>query len=138
KDEIMKVPADVNKKDHNYWALNRPVPLTYEEEQNYEIKDAAADKILTPAGLDSVQKERNKFKPAKFLFSGYTLHNYANKSYWHFNSLSKTFFYNTVEGWGVDLKPEYKKEFSLRRSIVVRPRFRYGLGSKSLNTNIEI
>lgn len=138
KDEIMKVPADVNKKDQNYWVLNRPVPLTDEEEQNYEVKDAAADKILTPEGLDSVQKERNKFKPVKFLFSGYTLHNYANKSYWHFNAINKTFFYNTVEGWGVDLKPEYKKEFSLRRSIVVRPRLRYGLGSKTLNTNIEI
>lgn len=138
KDEIMKVPADVNKKDHHYWTLNRPVPLTDEEELNYQIKDTAAEKIRTPEGLDSVQREANKFKPLKFLFSGYTLHNYANRSYWHFSAINKTFFYNTVEGWGIDFKPEYKKEFSLRRSVVVKPRVRYGIGSNSLNTNVEV
>ncbi|MBC7913907.1 MAG: carboxypeptidase-like regulatory domain-containing protein, partial [Pyrinomonadaceae bacterium] len=138
KDEIMKVPADVNKKDPAYWTQNRPIPLTVEEGLNYQIKDAAAEKIQSQDVLDSLQKERNKFKPLKFLFSGYTLHDYDSKSYWHFRALNKTVFYNTVEGWGVDLKPEFRKEFSLRRSIDIKPRFRYGFGRKSLNTNIEI
>lgn len=138
KDEIMKVPAGVNKKENDYWLNNRPIPLTLEEDLNYRIKDTAASRITTPTVMDSLQKVRNKFKPVKFLFSGYTLHNYAKNSYWHFNSINRTVFYNTVEGWAVDLKPHYRKDLSLKRSIDIKPRFRYGFGSKTLNTNLEI
>ncbi|MGV3509367.1 MAG: DUF5686 and carboxypeptidase regulatory-like domain-containing protein [Sphingobacteriaceae bacterium] len=138
KDEVMKIPEDVNKMGNEYWVKNRPVPLTYEEEVNYHIKDTAAAKVESPEVLDSIQKARNKFKPLKFLFSGYTLHNYAKRSYWHFNSINRTVFFNTVEGWAVDLKPHYRKEFSLKRSIDIKPRLRYGFGSQTLNTNIEI
>lgn len=138
KDEIMLVPPDANQRDHEYWERHRPVPLTYEEEMNYSLKDTAAVMAQTPEILDSLQKERNKFKPLKFLFSGYTLHNYANRSFWHFNAINRTVFYNTVEGWAIDLKPHYRKEFSLRRSIDIRPRFRYGFGSNSINTNVQI
>jgi hypothetical protein len=138
KDEIMHIPSDANKKEEAFWVQNRPVPLTYEEDMNYRIKDTSAAMAENPVVLDSLQKQRNRFKPVKFLFSGYSLHNYSRNSYWHFRALNKTFFYNTVEGWGIDLKPHYHKQYSLKRSIDVRPRFRYGLGSKSLNTNIQI
>jgi len=138
KDEIMKIPAEVNKRDENYWQQHRPVPLTYEEQINYQIKDSAAVLAQKPKVLDSLERERNKFKPINFLFTGYTLHNYSSRSYWHFNSIYKTVFYNTVEGWAINLNPLYKKELSLRRSIEVSPRIRYGFGSKSLNTKLEI
>jgi hypothetical protein len=137
-DEIMRVPGDVNKKDNEYWLANRPIPLTYEEDINYRLKDSAAAKVESPQVRDSLQQRRNKFKPLKFLFSGYTMHNYANKSYWHFNAINKTVFYNTVEGWAVDIKPHFHKQYSLNRTIDIRPRFRYGFGRKSLNTNLEI
>lgn len=138
KDEIMKIPSDANRKDNQYWLQNRPVPLTFEEDINYRLKDTAAAKARSKSVLDSLQKKRNRFKPLKFVFSGYTLHNYSRNSYWHFNAINRTVFFNTVEGWAIDLKPHFRKEYSPRRSIDIRPRFRYGFSSNTINTNVRI
>ena len=137
-DEIMKVPADVNKKDNEWWTKNRPVPLTEEEYWNYYIKDSLERKAQSKGFLDSVQKHKNRFKPVKFLTSGYTLNNLANKSYWYFQPINRTVFYNPTDKWGIDFKTRYFKQYSYKRSFEFEPKIRYSSGTKQLNMNAEL
>jgi hypothetical protein len=44
-------------------------------------------------------------------------------------------FYNTVEGWGINLRARYIKPYTLRRSIEIEPTIRYGFANKTLNAN---
>lgn len=137
-DEIVQIKKGVNSKDSLWWAQNRPVPLTDEEDWNYFVKDSIERKAATKHFRDSVQKEQNEFKPIKYALAGYTLNNLSNRSYWYFYPFSRTLFYNTVEGWGTNLRVRYRKEYGYRRSIEFEPNARYGFATKSLNINTEL
>ncbi|WP_207428258.1 DUF5686 and carboxypeptidase regulatory-like domain-containing protein [Pedobacter sp. SYSU D00535] len=135
---IMEIPRDVNQKDSEWWSLNRPIPLTDEEEWNYRVKDSLEQKTQSKVYLDSVQKERNKFKPVRFATTGYTLNNFAKKSYWYFYPLNNTLFYNPNDKWGFDFRTYYNKQYGYKRSLEFEPNIRYSSGKKSLNMNAEL
>ena len=137
-DEIVKINADAEKKDLRFWEEKRPIPLTGPESLSYLVKDSLEARKQSREYLDSVQRERNKFNPVKFAISGYTLENLHNKSSWYFYPLHNSVFYNTVEGWGVNLKAQYTKQYSYKRYLDIIPNFRYGFASKTFNANAEV
>ncbi|PWG81639.1 DUF5686 and carboxypeptidase regulatory-like domain-containing protein [Pararcticibacter amylolyticus] len=136
-DEILHIGADVNKFDDDWWARNRPVPLTQEEENNYATQETVNDNQDDKAYARGLEKESNKFKPLRYVLAGQRFDNVADNSFWYIYPLHKTVFYNTVEGWGFRLRGRYFKRFSPKRSLEAEPNIRYGFASKVLNANAE-
>jgi hypothetical protein len=137
-DEIIKIPADVNKREAGYWAKNRPSPLTPEEQINYYIRDSIEARKQSRPYLDSIQREANKFRPVRYLLAGYRADNLYRNSSWTIYPLYNTVFYNTIEGWGVNFRALYNKQYNYRRSLAFEPNIRYGFSSKTLNANASI
>lgn len=136
--EILSMPADVNKKDQLWWQNNRPVPLSDEEDWNYYQKDSLETVQSSRKYVDSVQRVRNRFKPIRFIYRGYTFSNFSNNSSIHLKPLTNTIFYNDVEGWGADVTVRYNRLLNYKRSIEFEPNARYSSANKSLNLNAAI
>jgi hypothetical protein len=117
--------------------LNRPLPLLPREEDFYTISELTqrhkVDKTLT----DSVQNNHAKFKGIDYFFNGYTLHDYRHNAIWTFPSPQYMWFYNTVEGFGINLYVRYKKIYNnTQHSLTITPDVRYGFNDKVLNANV--
>jgi len=132
--EIMKVGKDTDNKSTAFWKDSRPVPLTFQEELNYELQADSSSKRY----LDSIQRRRNRFKPFRFILAGYEMQNLQKNSSWYFYPMQHAVFYNNIEGWGLNLKARYTKQLSLRRWFEVIPNLRYGFKNNVLNANTEI
>jgi len=137
-DEIMNIPADVNKKETEYWSKTRPSPLTSEELINYYIKDNAEAKKQSRQYLDSLQHARNKFRVIPYTLTGYRAEYLLKNSSWFVYPLHNTLFYNTVEGWGINFRAWYNKQYTFRRWLEFVPNVRYGFASKTLNANASV
>ena len=58
---VFEVREDANKKDSVFWS-QRPIPLTLEEQNDYLKKDSLQIIKRSPAYLDSIQKDKNKWR----------------------------------------------------------------------------
>lgn len=131
--EALRVTKESNQKDSTYWETARPVPLTPEEEQDYDKKDALAKKRESRPYLDSLDRVNNKFKPLQFVFGrGYTHRNQFEKQTFRFGPLLRSAFFNTVEGFGIDYTIAYSKQIDSanNRYFNVSTKLRYGLESR--------
>lgn len=134
-DEVLKITADVNKKDTIYWNGARPIPLTEEEQTGYLKKEILAKKRESQVYLDSLDRAGNKFKPLSFLIgSGYNLHNRYKKENYNFSSLLNSVFYNTVEGFGINYQVSYTRHIDSvsNKYLNYSGKLRYGLSSDKL------
>ena len=113
----------------------RPLPLTDDEKVYYSWNKLAERHQKDKTPTDSLQNTNNKFKLIPYGFNGYTLHNYTHN--WQLNIPSPRSFvyYNTVEGWGIDLNPRFNKIFDQQRSLYISPDMHYGFSDKILNVN---
>lgn len=138
--EIMKVTADVNKKDDGYWDNARPIPLTEEEKLDYEKKSVLAVKRESKTYLDSLDAERNKLSVSKVLWKGFSHLNRFEKTVYQFSSVKDALFYNTVEGFGLDYKASYRKQIdSVRNKVLqISTNLRYGFTSKKFHPSIYL
>ena len=130
--EVLRITREVNKKDSNYWAQARPIPLTDEERTDYRKKDTLAAKRESRPYLDSLDKVSNRFKPVSFLIgSGYNPRNRYRKEYYRFGSLASSVFYNTVEGFGINYSTSYSKQIDSITSkyLSITGKIRYGFSS---------
>lgn len=133
--EVLKITADVNKKDTIYWQQARPVPLTGEEQTDYIRKDILARKRESKSYLDSLDKAGNKFKPLTYLIgSGYTVRNRFKKESLNFSSLLNSVFYNTVEGFGLNYQATYTRRIDSisNKVLTYSGKLRYGNSSDKL------
>ncbi|MGB4397719.1 MAG: DUF5686 and carboxypeptidase regulatory-like domain-containing protein [Daejeonella sp.] len=133
--EVLNIAREVNKKDSAYWTQARPVPLTEEEKTDYEKKAILALKRESKPYLDSLDKVNNKFKPVQFIIgSGYSPRNRFKREYYSYSSLINSFFYNTVEGFGINYQVTYAKRLdSLTNKFVnYAGKVRYGFSSEKL------
>jgi len=137
-DEIMKITTDVNKKEPEYWLKNRPSPLTSEELVNYYVKDSIETEKQSRLYLNTLQHQRNKFRLGPFALTGYRAEYLLRNSSWYIYPLHNTLFYNTVEGWGVNFRAFYNKQYSYQRWLEFVPNVRYGFTSKTLNANASV
>lgn len=135
--EIVVIEKDANKIDTTSWAKIRPIPLTPIEKADYKRKDSIQFVKTSPAYIDSVNKETNKFKISSLLF-GYTYRNRFKKKSFSLNPIYSNIQYNTMEGLVLNLEGDYEKEYDDNRDITISPYIRYGFANKHPNAKLEI
>jgi hypothetical protein len=133
--ETLRIPPVSVKRDSAYWAQNRPVPLTDQQQKNYNLKDQIAKKKESPAYLDSLEKANNHFSPVSYIFFGDTVKHRAKQEVFTLNPLYQTLFYNTVEGWTIDLQGSYTKTIDSNRNYTISPELRYGFENNIVSIN---
>ncbi len=136
--EILKIDTAANTKPETYWITHRPVPLTVQEAHDFHKKDSLAIVHQTKPYLDSLQKSKNRLLVIPYIVFGYTATSRTNKDSLYIYPFLQTLFYNTVEGYGLNLKARYSKVFDNFHSISLSPALRYGFADKQLNANMHI
>jgi Family of unknown function (DUF5686)/CarboxypepD_reg-like domain len=123
-------------KDDEYWDQKRPVLLNAEEQQFYRNTSVTVKKLTEKHLDDSLKNKNNVLRLLPYIIRGYTLHNYKTNTSWTFQSPYNMVFFNTVEGWGLDLKVRYTKQFDSSHNVTVIPEVRYGFSDRVLNANL--
>lgn len=136
--ELLRIEKGVNEKDSAYWAQNRPLALTGEEELDYIRKDSLRRRRESPAYLDSLDRRSNKFGPISFLIGGYTYYNRKERKLLSLSSPLSSFTFNTVEGLAVDYVATYRKRLDslTSSSWIVSGKIRYGFANKRFNGHL--
>ena len=136
--EVLKIDSAANLKKEDYWVTARPVPLTQQESRYFHKKDSISIVKLTPAYLDSLQRSKNTLLVIPYTVFGFSFTSRDNKDSLYVYPFLQTLFYNTVEGYGLNLKVRYSKTFDDYRSISISPALRYGFADGQFNANMHI
>ena len=107
--EVLKITAGVNKKDSAFWQNERPIPLTQEEQTDYQKKAVLAKKRESKPYLDSLDRVNNKLKPISLLLAGYYHRNRWKHEYFNTEPVLTSVRFNTVEGLNINLGGSYSK-----------------------------
>lgn len=134
--QVMEIPKTVFVQDSSFLHNNRPVPLTRQEEIFYYNKDSLGKKRQSVKYLDSAKKINNTFLVLPWILNGYTIKSQDGKQWYNIQSPKDIVFYNSVEGWGVNVAPRYKKFASNGKTLEIRPTVRYSFGKEILNANV--
>jgi len=131
--EVFKVNNDANKKELEYWDSIRPVPLTYEEMQEYTVKDSLQKIWKTKSYLDSIDRKTNK-PGLGMLLGGYTYRNRYKMWSIGIPSPLTTVSYNTVQGFYGNLDIEFNKWYheDRRKWFDIKTQLQYGFADKKL------
>ena len=114
----------------------RPVPLTAKEARDYQKKDSIAAYKLTDRYLDSIQHTKNHINYPGYLIFGYYASDRSEKDSLYVYPFLQTFYYNTVEGFGINAKVRYTRKLDDFHSLSITPNLRYGFVNKVLSANI--
>lgn len=130
--EVFRIEDNANERDTTYWTSIRPIPLTQEESVDYVRKDSLQRIWKSDAYLDSTDAKSNKFKMNNLLF-GYTWRNSKKHVSVSYPALTDGLQFNTVQGWTLNLKPEFSKYDSeqRRRFWRVEGNVNYGFSEKT-------
>jgi hypothetical protein len=134
--EVLKIDTAANIKSPAYWNNMRQVPLTAQETRDYNKKDSIAAYKQTDAYLDELQHTKNNINYPGYLIFGYNASNRSNKDSLYVFPFLQTFYYNTVEGFGINAKVRYTKKLDDYRTFSVTPAVRYGFVNKLFSANI--
>jgi hypothetical protein len=135
--EILKIDTASNSQTAGYWDKNRPVPLTAQETRDYQKKDSIAVIQKTKPYLDSLQKSKNRVLLIPYTVFGFTATSRDNKDSLYVYPFLQTLFYNTVEGYGLNLKVRYSKTSDDFKTFSISPAVRYGFANKMFSANIH-
>lgn len=132
--EVLRIAEGVNERDSAYWAAHRPLLLTEEEQLDYIRKDSLQRRRESKVYLDSLDRVSNRFKPQRLL-TGYTYRNRANRSFFAFDGLATSLFFNSVEGLALNYGMRYSKQIDtvLNRNFTLYGNARYGFANKRFN-----
>lgn len=136
-DEIMEIRSDANKYASQWWNNSRPIPLTEDEEENYQLWDKKKGKDTASVGRQIYQSPPRRLKLSRLLTVGQRFEYDNGSRYWYIYPIHKMVFYNTVEGWGINARTRMVKEFGKKRVFEAEPVIRYGFGNNILNANTE-
>lgn len=132
--EVLRIAEGVNRRDSAYWATNRPLLLTEEEQRDYIRKDSLQRRRESKTYLDSLDRVTNRLKPQQLL-TGYTYRNRANRSSVSFDGLATSLLFNSVEGLALNYGVRYTRQVDtvLNRNFTLYGNVRYGFANKRLN-----
>ncbi|HZX58903.1 MAG TPA: DUF5686 family protein [Mucilaginibacter sp.] len=134
--ERMRLDTTAKSRDLAYWQQIRPVPLTAQENTDYNTKQNMQDmkEALEKAGVS--ENSVNRFNILPYIAFGYkaTYHDHRDSIY--VDPFLQTVFYNTVEGAGLNLRGTYVHYMDTLRSFNVTPNLRYGWADKLFNANV--
>jgi hypothetical protein len=134
--EVLRVDTASNLKSKNYWDANRPVPLTQQENRDYFKKDSLTALKKTDAYQELMMHRKNNINYLGYLIFGYNASNKTERDSLYIFPFLQTFYYSTVEGFGINAKVRYTRTIDDLHSISVTPALRYGFGNKMFNANI--
>jgi hypothetical protein len=106
--DIMVVEAGSNEKEDTYWEEKRPIPLTSEEQVDYQVKDSLAVIYEGKPYLDSLDRIANRFKMSK-LIRGYTWRNSYQER--QFNIRPSMVGYNAVQGFTLGAEGRFSQSW---------------------------
>jgi hypothetical protein len=137
--EVLRITRSATKNDSNFWAQERPIPLTIEEKTDYKKKEVLAAKRESKPYLDSLDKANNKFSVGNFLFSGIHLRERYKMQFWNFDPLATTFLFNTVQGVTFNYKASYTKRLDTinNRYFGLSANLGYGFSDHILNGGLN-
>lgn len=137
--ESFRIEDDANERDTTYWTAIRPIPLTMEESVDYTRKDSLQRIWKSDAYKDSTDAKRNKFKVNNLIF-GYTWRNSKKHVSVSYPSLTDGIQFNTVQGWVVNLKPQFSKYDSEQRRRFWRAEgnVNYGFSEKTWRGGLRL
>jgi hypothetical protein len=137
--EVFEVGSETTKRDSVFWNTNRAIPLMPDEKRYYSLFEAAEKDKGNKAITDSVKSTNNKFRVIPYAFNGYRYHDPYKKVTVSIPDPLSMVWYNTVEGWSTDLRPQFMKEFDRNKTLTVTPEARYGTSDNifTFNTNIN-
>ena len=138
--ELLRITRDVNKKDSLYWLQERPIPLTVEEKNDYQKKDALALKRESKAYLDSLDKRNNKVRLGNFITGGVNIRNRYKRESFHFDAIPSSLLFNTVEGLAINYGASFTKRIDTlnNRNLSIHTNVRYGFANRLLNANAAV
>jgi hypothetical protein len=123
------VEEGANKKDSNYWNLNRPAPLSSEENKDYRKKDSTEKIEDTDKYKDSVDHKRNKLR-APDIFLGYNYKRTKDRVSVSIPGLiTNGIQYNTVEGLNLSYVFSVNKEYENFKAHRFNGKLRYGFSN---------
>ncbi|SFQ32173.1 DUF5686 and carboxypeptidase regulatory-like domain-containing protein [Hymenobacter arizonensis] len=134
--QVQLVEKGVNERDIAYWEQVRPVPLTAEEQKDYQVKDSTETLRKSRPYQDSLDRKRNEFEPINLLIGGYTHVNTFKKQSVSVLPLAQIYQYNTVEGLVFNPQVIYRQRTEDRRFFTLTPTLRYGVSSKEFNPSL--
>lgn len=135
--EILRYDTASNTKDSTYWANKRPVPLTRQEDRDYFKKDSTSRVKRSQAYLDSAQESNNRLLILPYLVFGHTSTYKNGRDSIYLYPFIQTFFYNTIEGYGLNLEARYTHKINDFQSWDAIPNVRYGFANKLFTANIN-
>ncbi|PKV62575.1 carboxypeptidase-like protein [Pontibacter ramchanderi] len=142
--EVLVVEKEANQRDSAYWAEIRPVPLTQEEQLDYERKDSLEVIRESKVYKDSVDRIRNKPSIGNLFMRSYTYSNTYARRFYRFDPLvslrggASILQYNTVEGVVANVGMEFRQNFEDRRFYEIEPTIRYGFSNEKLNARLRL
>ncbi len=116
-------------KNDTFWKENRPIPLTKNEELEYQKKAKIRIKRTSKKYLDSITAIQNKFRFYNLL----TDYNYRNlyRKYRVKISFPINFMFNTVQGWNTTATLQYIKDKN-HQNYSIATKLNYGFSDKQL------
>lgn len=138
-ERTFKTDSNATKRDSSYWAEIRSVPLTLQEQQGYRRDDSLAKiDVARISGKDSLNViKKRHFNPLDLVTGG----NYSVSPHTSIliHPTFTQFYYNTVEGFNVNLSGRLKYQYdSLRKQIYFDPVLRYGFAGRQFYTKARL
>jgi uncharacterized membrane protein len=134
--ETLRVDEESNKKDSTYWNIERPVPLTAIEIEDYEKKAEVEELRKSKPYLDSLDRKANKFVPISLLL-GYNYRKTYKKITLRTSPFINLLNFNTVEGYNLTLNLSLEKELNRKKILRFTPTFRYGIANRLFSSTLN-
>ncbi|MEO6759340.1 MAG: DUF5686 family protein, partial [Saprospiraceae bacterium] len=138
--ETFKIEKSASERDSTYWQATRPVPLTTDEQGDYVKKDSLQVIWKSKEYLDSIDHRDNKFRPIRYIFSGFQWNNSFRHTTFSTQPLLFLLQFNTVQGRTAILQPvwtHYDGE-GRTRFLRVKGNFNYGLSDQRFHGSAQI
>ena len=116
----------------NFSNKDRTIPLTLQERLSYEYQHHQASE------KDSIQRLIQKPKLFPLLFDEKIWSSQSRHQTIIFDPIVPAFFYNTIEGLGINYGVNFIRYSKSNKYWSVNPRIRYGFNSKELNSDISL
>ncbi|MEO6038480.1 MAG: DUF5686 and carboxypeptidase regulatory-like domain-containing protein, partial [Saprospiraceae bacterium] len=132
--ETFKIEKSASEHDSTYWTTTRPMPLTPEEAGDYVKKDSLQVIWKSKAYMDSIDRRDNKFKPIRYILSGFRWTDSYHRNSFSTQPLLFLVQFNTVQGRTAILQPEWTHYSDDQRTRFWRAKgtISYGLSEKRL------
>ena len=134
--ESQKVNAEVfNKKILDQ---RRSIPLTLQERLSFDFQDTLRIEQQQKDFSASINGVYSKNNWVSILFSDLNWKINPEKSLIIFQPIIPAFFYNTVEGAGLNYGFKYIQNMKNGKNWSVTPKFRYGIANRQLNSDVSL